>query len=216
MNIGTIWYVVQDLFNMLSPVRRELRQYQFNNIVQLVDSDLLKQLLRIGINPSSAVEANEEQMDILEKFKKSVAITAFEPFALPSGYVRHIAAQWDDIPVDYVTMAEYIDRRSNYLTVPSASYPVFYITNDTIVTDPITIGTYTLWYYGENKGANKPYLGLKSENGITVYDSSTSVQLVWPEYMYSDIIMGILKYLGISINDPSMVQEKLKMMNNAA
>jgi hypothetical protein len=215
MNLSTVWYTVQDLFQAFSPARRELKLYQFNNYLQLADDELLITLLRMKYNPSSETEANNEQLDVLQKFKKSTSVSAATAVNLPTGYVRHIAAYTSGgVEIDYVSLEEYTDRKSNSLTVPSTTYPVFYVTNGTIVTDPTTLGTYTFWYYAQNTGASKPSLVLKSENGIFVYDS-TSVQLVWPEYMYERIIMLMLKYLGISINDPAIIQEKLKSISDA-
>lgn len=210
MNISVIWYTVQDLYDTLSTNRRPLQLYQFNTYAQMVDSDILRELLRIKTNPSSDVEDNNEQVDLLQKFKKFTSVNSATAVSLPSGYIRFVAAYDGTVKVDFVSVEEYTDRIGNSLTAPSTTYPVCYLTNGTIVTDPITIGTYTFWYYGENTGAAKPSLALKKEAGITKYDSSASVQFVWPEYMYPKIVMMILKYLGISINDPAMVQEKLR------
>lgn len=220
MNISTIYYTVQDLFQTLSPMRRDLRLYQLNNYFQMVDSDLLMQLLRMKFNPSSDTEANNEQLDLLEKFKKSTTVNA-DPFTLPTGYVRHVdggAYTAAGVEVDYVSIREFTDRNNNTLTAPSTSYPCFYIAEGDIVTSPASVATatYTFWYYGENTGASKPLLALDNEDDINKYDSGNSVQFVWPEYMYPQIVMMVLKYLGISINDPNLIQEKLKEINNVA
>ena len=213
MDISTIWYTVQDLYQTLSQVRRPLKLYQINNFFQMVDSDMLRELLRIGPNPSSETEANNEQLDLLEKFKKSTTVNAAS-FSLPAGYVRHVDGGTytsGGVPVDYVSIREYTDRKDNSLTAPSTTYPIFYISEGNIITDPVSVATatYTFWYYGENTGVNKPLLALKSEDGITKYDSGNSVQFVWPEYMYSTIVFKVLEYLGVSVQDREMIQKKL-------
>jgi hypothetical protein len=217
MDLSTIWFTVQDLFQPFAPARGPLKLYQFNNYLKMVNSDLLKKHLRMLDNRSSSVTANDEQMALLQKFKRSVSVNSAAPVALPSGFIRHIkdgAYTSANVKVDIVDIDEYRDRMSNSITAPSTTYPIAYLTNDTIVTVPTTIGTYTLWYYGES--LTKPNLVLKSEAGINKYDSVNSVGLGWPEYMYPEIVMMMLKYLGISVNDPSVINEKLKEIANVA
>ena len=218
MNLSTIWYTVQDLFQQHSPRRRELKLYMFNIYLQAVDTDLLMQLLRMKFNPSSDVSDNDEQLDMLQKFLKSESVVSGSAHTLPAGYVRHVddaAYTTGDVKVNIINMEEYADRKGNSIVAPSATYPVAYITNGTIVTDPTTIGTYTLWYYGANTGNDKPSLAITSDDSVNVYDSVESVELVWPEYMYPRIVMLMLKYLGISINEPTVIQEKMKEIADA-
>jgi len=184
----------------------------------MVDKDILMSLLRMKFNPSHDTTDNDEQMDLLQKFKKSVSVTTASQ-ALPSGFVRHVddgAYNSSGVKVDIIDLDEYADRKGNSITAPSTTYPVCYIAGGNIVTDPAGILPYTFWYYGENVSSAAPLLVLKLENGVSKYDSASSVELVWPEYMYSRIVMHILKYLGVSINDPNLVQEKLKEIADAA
>jgi hypothetical protein len=169
-------------------------------------------------NPSSNVTANNEQMDLLNKFVKLQTISV-SPTVIATGFVRHIdgaSFKTDGTPVDIIDLEEYGDRKSNILTAPSTTNPVAYYQGGSIYVDPATAVPFSFYYYGENVGAAKPLLVLKRSLETNVYDSTNSVQLVWPEYMYPRIIMMILKYLGISINDPSMIQNKLNEINDAA
>jgi hypothetical protein len=214
MDLSTIWYTVSDQFQQLAPARRTLKPYMFNLYLQYVDMDLLRETLRMKYNPSEDVSGNPEQMDVLRYFKKSETVDSSTAHTLPSGYMRFISAYDGDVEVRSIDVDTYAKWKSNDILAPSTTNPILYIKGDDIITDPITIGTYTLWYYGANMGSDKPNLVLEAEDSINVYDSVNSEELVWPEWMYPRITQMILKYLGFSVNDQSLIQEKLKEYDN--
>ena len=215
MDLSTIWYAVSDQFQQLAPARRPLKPYMFNIVLQYVDMDIRRKALRMIANPSEDVTGNEEQMDILQKFKKSSSISPCAAQSLPSGYMRFIAAyDENDNEIHLVDVDTYTKWKSNEVLNPSSDNPVLYISEGMIRFDPTNTFTTTFWYYGDLVGAEKPNLVLKAEDSINVYDEENSVELVWPDHMYPKITAEMIKYLELSINNPNLFQEKMKELDN--
>jgi hypothetical protein len=223
MDLSTIWYTLQDLSQQYSRARSELKLYQFNNALQMANSDALLNILNMAGSRSAGVEKNEEQLDLLAKFV-TFSDTPAGTSSIPSGFVRCVDGSCSvtiagtstiGTQVERVSLEEYSDRVSNSLTAPSSTYPVFFIQGSYVYAYPSGFGTFRLYYYTDIPSGSAPELVLKSENGVNVYDSDNSTELSWPDYMYPSIVMGMLKYLGISVTDQLMVEQKLKEINNS-
>ena len=216
MDLRDIWYGVQYFVELRGGGRR-LNLDMFNKLLQMADDEELLTLLRMVFNPSTEVEANQEQLDLLDKFKVSTTLGGAS-VSVPLGYVRFVSCRVGSVKVDMISEEEYTERKACSLTAPSTTYPVIYLQNGYIKSDPTpsALGTdHTFVYYGGNVQNFRPLLVMKQEYDIPVYNSSSSVELVWPEHIYPNIIWRILKYLNISVGDPNAIAETLKKTTDA-
>jgi len=221
MDLRDIWYGVQYFVELRGGGRR-LNLDMFNKLLQMADDEELVTMLRMVFNPSTEVEANQEQIDILDKFKTVLPLTT-TTVLLPENYLRFVTCDAFILPYgllkfEMVSREEYTERKNCSLTIPSTTYPVVYLQRGYVYYDiggGTSSATPSFIYYGTNVGANKPLLVMKQEDDIPKYDSLNSVELVWPDYMYSNIIWRILKYLNISVGDPNAIAETLKKTTDA-
>ena len=216
MNIDNIAQTIQDLAGRYGGLK-PLKLYQLNNYFQLADTELLRIYLRMKDPSSTDVDANNEQEDVLDLFKKSFTMVNGGQTATPDGYMRFISAyNVSGVKFDYVTEGELADRNDNSLTLPSTTQPVIYQREGYFFTSGNTSSSVTVWYYGANTGSDKPLLARDKTSGVPNYDSGNSVQFVWPEYMYPQIIALVLQYIGVSVGDDMIIKNTLIESQNAS
>lgn len=210
MNLQTIQYAFQDLAYRFGVVK-DIKLYMFNIYLQMADDELLATQSML-FNPISTPEANKEVLDILQPFIYNTSGTG--TFAIPNGMIRLLSARTSTRKVDIITNEEYNDRKTNSLTTPSDRFPVVYLSEGNIITDPSSLIYYS--YIKQNIGSEKPNLVMTILNEVPVYDSTSSVELKWNDYMYPKIIAIMLKYIGISVGDETIIKHSLNEHKDAS
>jgi hypothetical protein len=105
---------------------------------------------------------------------------------------------------------EKVDKRSlsyllsSPLTKPTTSFPVYYQTDTEFVTNPTLTGDLTIEYI---KTPDDPVWNKTTDsNGAMEYSSSGSTDFTLHESDRVQLIIGILKYTGLIIADPAVIQ----------
>ena len=110
------------------------------------------------------------------------------------------------INFDELKKSEFTYVNSSKLTAPSLTYPVYYRDSTSIKVSPSTlINSYLTLDYVKTP-ADPVWAGTEDSNGALTYSAGSSVDF---ELHISDkvsLILGILKYAGVVISDPQVVQ----------
>jgi hypothetical protein len=175
----------------------------YNRYIKLVNIDLLRDLYG---KPKDQVgyENKQYHSDALSPFKSEPTPLDCESGSgsLPGDYLHMLSAYYVDgnytREVDVVTNAQSIKRRSNSLTGPSSRYPILEVFNNRFDIYPTTIDSVIIDYIKKPTQVCEPHYALKTENGIQVYDSASSVEFMWGIDLYPEIIRRILLYLGVA------------------
>lgn len=180
-------------------------------------------------------EATQRIGDSFRPLKTSATLTvaasaATLPTVAGSEYMHIIPTlYYGSIPVDFLTLEEYLNRKGDELTEPSATYPVAYIDNSTqIKFDGVTSGSVTMYYL---RKPDTPYYDYyidadyevkyltESQAAYTlgtgeVYRDGTasgavtsiSKELDWEDSDKIKVANMILGYLGVQLEDQAVFQ----------
>ena len=115
--------------------------------------------------------------------------------------------------VERVEKAKLSFLLSSPLTTPSTTFPVYYVTGTTLTVNPSTIASVDINYVSVPSDPVWAYT--TDANGAFTYTTSTG-STVTPTTGYVDfglhpssevdLILGILRYTGVIIKDPSVIQ----------
>jgi len=119
---------------------------------------------------------------------------------------------------DNLTQIERIDKSklsfllSSPLTAPSATFPMYYVSADSIYVYPTTLTSVSMYYVGTppdpkwNSGVDTSSFGTP----IYTYTTTGSVNFTLHDSDEVDLILGILQYFGITIKDPLVIQSAMQ------
>ena len=180
--------------------RDEITINDFNNYLWLVD---IKHRINLYEGMfDGGYETNQNNTDNIRLIKESVAVPLTVGVgSLPSDYFRVSSVLYGDIEVKFISDKDYAKRKDNEITKPSLTNPVYKISGSDIYVYPTSIASVTLDYLKQSTAATKPELVFKAENGIQVYDSASSTELVWGDDSYPEILRLLLEELGITVNN---------------
>ena len=97
---------------------------------------------------------------------------------------------------------------SSKLTAPSTTFPVYYYSADLLYVFPNTINKVDLYYIAKPRDPNWVSTVDTTSFGtpIYTYDDVNSTNFRLHSSDESDLILGILKYFGVTIKDPLVIQ----------
>ena len=97
---------------------------------------------------------------------------------------------------------------SSKLTAPSTTFPVYYYSADLLYVFPNTINKVDLYYIAKPRDPNWVSTVDTTSFGtpIYTYDGISSTNFRLHSSDESDLILGILKYFGVTIKDPLVIQ----------
>ena len=93
---------------------------------------------------------------------------------------------------------------SSPLAKPTSSFPVYYQTNTEIITNPTLTGSISIEYIKVPEDVNWNHT--VGSSGQLTYNSSSSVDFTLHDSDRVQLILGILKYAGLVIEDPAVIQ----------
>ena len=213
MTVQEIYYLFQFIAEK-SGYMKDVTIDQFNLLLKNANTELENQVYGYEQSPKG-YETSQKRTDSLRHLKTSSTISLTSGVGnIPDDYFHISYILYGDIAVNVVTDYEYAEMKDNAILEPSVYYPIAVIGDTTFTVYPTSISSVTFAYL---KHETTPVLAFKSENGIYAYDSSTSVQLQWPEEDQIEIVRIMLTYLGISIGRNDIVQymEQKQNMENA-
>ena len=119
---------------------------------------------------------------------------------------------------DSLTQIERIDKSklsfllSSPLTAPSTTFPMYYVSADSIYVYPTTLSSVSMYYIGTpadpiwSSQVDTTSFGTP----IYTYSISGSVNFTLHPSDEVDLILGILQYFGITIKDPLVIQSAMQ------
>ncbi len=160
-------------------------------------------------------------MDKLDPFCSVTTLNSATGFFEPPGFDSNSTYAGNDL---YATLSlkvsekfvdiERIDKSklpflfSSKLTAPSNIFPVYYYSADLIYVFPSTITSVDLYYV--RKPLDPTWISSVDTSSfgtpIYTYSSPDSIDFTLHASDESDLILGILKYFGVTIKDPLVIQ----------
>jgi len=106
--------------------------------------------------------------------------------------------------VERVEKAKLSFLLSSPLTTPSTTFPVYYVTGSTLTVNPSSIASVDVNYISV---PSDPVWAYTSDiNGTFTYTTTGSADFGLHPSSEVDLILGILRYAGVIIKDPSVIQ----------
>ncbi len=221
INVNTVYQTVLSILNKES--RGFLTPGEFNKIGSQVQLDILDQNFYdynravIKHNAGRAVEdygnIPEKIEQKLDPFFKQADITLTNGIGtLPTDLYKtiNISITNKTIQLEKVNKKNLSYLLSSPLTKPTTSYPVYYQRATDIIVEPAlsdgswTLGNLLIEYI---KIPSEPVWNSSADsNGALTYNSSGSTDFTLHESDRVQLILGILKYAGLVIQDPTVIQ----------
>jgi hypothetical protein len=221
INVNTVYQTVLSILNKES--RGFLTPGEFNKIGSQVQLDILDQNFYdynravIKHNAGRAVEdygnIPEKIEQKLDPFFKQADITLTNGIGtLPTDLYKtiNISITNKTIQLEKVNKKNLSYLLSSPLTKPTTSYPVYYQRATDIIVEPAlsdgswTLGNLLIEYI---KVPSEPVWNSSADsNGALTYNSSGSTDFTLHESDRVQLILGILKYAGLVIQDPAVIQ----------
>jgi len=119
---------------------------------------------------------------------------------------------------DSLTQIERIEKSklsfllSSPLTAPSTTFPMYYVSGDSVYVYPTSLSSVSMYYVGTppdpiwNSGVDTTSFGTP----IYTYTASGSVNFTLHDSDEVDLVLGILQYFGITIKDPLVIQSAMQ------
>jgi len=213
ISVDTVYKKVLSILNKES--RGFLTPGEFEKIGSQVQLDLLDKAFyeyNRAIVKQSAGRGGDGYADIPKKIQDKI-----DPFyattditltsgvgTLPTFYnIISISADSRTTDIERVEKAKLSFLLSSPLTTPSTTFPVYYITGSTLTVNPNSLTSITMDYISKPSDPVWNY-STDSTTGAFTYTTGTDFGLHVSEEV--DLVLGILKYAGVIIKDPSIIQ----------
>jgi len=215
INVNTVYQTVLSILNKES--RGFLTPDEFKRISAQVQLDILDQNFydyNKSVVRHNAGRAVEDYGDIPEKiqqkidpfYKNSNITLVAGKITIPSDVYKMINVTTTDklLQIEKVNKKNLSYLLSSPLTKPTTSFPVYYQTDTEFVTNPTLTGDLKVEYI---KTPDDPVWNKTTDsNGAMTYNASGSVDFTLHESDRVQLIIGILKYTGLIIADPAVIQ----------
>ena len=206
---------------VLSILNKESRGFltpgEFNKIGSQVQLDLLDKAFyeyNRAIATQSAGRGGEGYADIPKKIQDKIdPFYATESISLTSGvgtlptFYNIISVSTDSrlTDIERINKSKLSFLLSSPLTAPSTSFPVYYITGSTITVNPTSLSSVQMDYISVPSDpiwANT----VDATTGALTFDSANAVDFTLHPSEEVELVLGVLKYAGVVIKDPSVLQ----------
>jgi len=215
INVNTVYQTVLSILNKES--RGFLTPDEFKRIGAQVQLDILDRNFHDynrAVIKQNAGRFVEDYGNIPEKIEQKIDVFyKANDLTLSNGKVAVPTDLYKTINISITNKTiqlEKVDKKSlsyllsSPLTKPTTSFPVYYQTDTEIITNPSLTGSVSIEYI---KVPNDPVWNSSADsNGALTYNSSGSVDFTLHESDRVELIIGILKYAGLVISDPAIVQ----------
>ena len=208
---------------VLSILNKESRGFltpgEFNKIASQVQLDLLDKAFydyNRAVVRQSAGRGGQGYADIPRKIQDKIdPFYATSSISLTSGVgtlptfynIINISADSRLTDVERIEKSKLSFLLSSPLTAPSTTFPIYYITGGTITVNPSSLSTVQMDYVSVPADPNWGHT-TDSTTGALTFDNTvgnfTDFELHPSEEV--ELVLGILKYAGVVIKDPSVIQ----------
>ena len=206
---------------VLSILNKESRGFltpgEFNKIGSQVQLDLLDKAFydyNRAVVRQSAGRGGQGYADIPRKIQDKIdPFYATSSISLTSGVgtlptfynIINVSADSRLTDVERIEKSKLSFLLSSPLTAPSTTFPIYYITGSTITVNPSSLSTIQMDYVSvpaDPVWANT----VDSTTGALTFDSANAVDFTLHPSEEVELVLGVLKYAGVVIKDPSVIQ----------
>ncbi len=199
-------YMTPEEFNKIgSQVQLEIFEKYFEDLNQLTRSP------QTDTDYADRIAYLEEKLSPLTRYE---AGTSAQEGIVTNAVHRLNTVVYNDLELQRVSRGEYTNINKSPLTKPSLTQPVFIQENNLIYTYPTSVSSNVFLSY--IKKPNDPVWSFTSGNtlGVYVYDSNTSTNFELHSSEQTELILRILAYAGIVLNNPQIVQAASAAVQN--
>ena len=223
ISVDTVYKKVLAILNKES--RGFLTPDEFQRIGSQVQLDLLDKAFHdynraiakesAGRGGQGYANIPKKTQDRIDPFYATTSVTLTSGVGtLPTFYnIINISTNSRLTAIERVEKAKLSFLLSSPLTTPSTIFPIYYITGETLTVNPssltsididyISVPTDPIWAYTiDGNGA----LTYTTDTGSTVTPTTGYVNFGLHPSSEVDLILGILRYAGVIIKDPSIIQ----------
>ena len=206
---------------VLSILNKESRGFltpgEFNKIGSQVQLDLLDKAFyeyNRAIATQSAGRGGEGYADIPKKIQDKIdPFYATESISLTSGVgtlptfynIINVSADSRLTNIERIEKSKLSFLLSSPLTAPSTTFPIYYVTGNTITVNPSSLSTIQMDYISVPADPNWGHT-TDSSTGALTFDSANAVDFTLHPSEEVELVLGVLKYAGVVIKDPSVIQ----------
>lgn len=215
INVDTVYRSVLSIMNREQ--RGNITPAQFNRISRTAQLDILEGTFFEYNNAMTKKQGRrvyDEYGDIPKMLKEKIDYhSANTTLSLssgvanfPSAFYRTIGLTKDSrtIEVEEVSKSEFTYINSSPLTKPTEKFPVYFKAGDTVNVFPSTITSVDLDYIV--KPSDPKWAYTTGGSGQYLYDSANSIDFELHPADEVSLVIKILMYAGVVINDPNLVQ----------
>lgn len=199
-------YMTPEEFNKIgAQVQLEIFEKYFEDLNQLTRSP------QTDTDYADRIAYLEEKLSPLTRYE---AGTSPQEGIVTNAVHRLNTVVYNDLELQRVSRGEYTNINKSPLTKPSLTQPVFIQENNLIYTYPTSVSSNVFLSY--IKKPNDPVWSFTSGNtlGVYVYDSNTSTNFELHSSEQTELILRILAYAGIVLNNPQIVQAASAAVQN--
>ena len=206
----------------------------FNKIAKVVQLELLDRAFyeyNRAVTKQSSGRGVEGYGDIPRKIQDKIdPFCATDTISLSSGVgslptassgTYNVAGVYNIINVsstDNLTQIERIDKSklsfllASPLTAPSTTFPMYYVSSDSIYVYPTTLTSVSMYYIGTPADPkwNSTVDTVSFGTPVYSYTATGSTNFTLHPSDEVDLILGILQYFGITIKDPLVIQSAMQ------
>ena len=206
---------------VLSILNKESRGFltpgEFNKIGSQVQLDLLDKAFydynravfrqTAGRGGVGYADIPKKIQDKIDPFYASSSITLTSGVGTLPTFYNIISISTDSrlTDIERINKSKLSFLLSSPLTAPSTSFPVYYITGSTITVNPTSLSSVQMDYISvpsDPVWANT----VDTTTGALTFDSANAVDFTLHPSEEVELVLGVLKYAGVVIKDPSVLQ----------
>jgi hypothetical protein len=199
-------YMTPEEFNKIgAQVQLEIFEKYFEDLNQLTRSP------QTDTDYADRIAYLEEKLSPLTRYEAGISS---QEGVVTNTVHRLNTVVYNDLELQRVSRGEYTNINKSPLTRPSLTQPVFIQENNLIYTYPISVSSNVFLSY--IKKPNDPVWSFTSGNtlGVYVYSSAASTNFELHSSEQTELILRILAYAGIVLNNPQIVQAASAAVQN--
>ena len=199
-------YMTPEEFNKIgAQVQLEIFEKYFEDLNQLTRSP------QTDTDYADRIAYLEEKLSPLTRYEAGISS---QEGVVTNTVHRLNTVVYNDLELQRVSRGEYTNINKSPLTRPSLTQPVFIQENNLIYTYPISVSSNVFLSYIEKP--NDPVWSFTSGNtlGVYVYNSAVSTNFELHSSEQTELILRILAYAGIVLNNPQIVQAASAAVQN--
>lgn len=230
INVNTVYTTVLSILN--KEQRGYLTPYEFNQLATQVQLEIFEKFFedynqyirmpKTDVEFASRMDHIHEEFQVFEKNAPASAVAA-NVYTQPSDLHRFGSAFYEigknNPELEIVSKRDYHQQKLSPLTQPTTNFPIAIYQEDKLTVYPASSNTPAVgdigfnyirkpadvvWAYSE--GTLGQFVYEKTSTGAGIIPTTGSVQFEISDSQQTEVIIEILKYAGVIIRDPQIVQ----------